>query len=793
MIKKTCDIIMIVYCLSLSLGIAAVADCADEPAVSVPAVSQENTDFADGLFVRGMYDSAIKEYERIIPAITDEKTRRTIEFKIAEAYFRKKDYVKSEVLFKQYGERYAAGDLKNRALLFQAFSAYELGSYAEALRYCSAVDGAQLDATHAALKHYYHGLILKNLHKYNEAADIFALVKDTGDMQLRAQALEERARCFQLSGSVRQANQVLEVLMKDYPKQSGIERNYLALGANYFSLGEFARSLDSFRAAEKIGVSEQDKALLYYGIVKNLYQLEKYGDVITTADMMLALPLSDAIRAEVMYVYGRALFFIEKYQHALEVLREIVERYGHTQFLEPAFLQIAWVCFKQQDMATLDVYRSKFAERLPGNEKIIEFDFLKAEMLYEQGAYAEAYLLYKQVGDVVPVFLYRAVALYKQGVCLEKTGDVNTSLTAFEAFIHAYPDDAWTVHAVLACIRITEGKKQYEQVLQWCQYYVERYVDGDTLETVYMKKAQAEYILERYDAMYESLKRILVVFPETHRLRDIAYNIGRYFERKQEYAEAIKQYKKALSLPNNTQLVNDADIQLRIGVSSYLMMQYDEARSFLLGVLHAGAVKDMPPHILLWLGEYVAAQKEYAVAIDAYAELKARGVADDMFERVLYKLALWYYEQQSWEAARAEYTELMEKYPDGELFLFARLGVAECDLKLGHVDKAKAGFEELSVSDVPFIKARAHRGLGDMYYADNMLEEAVRSYMFVTILFDDDEIVPALLLRSARIWMTLQNDDNAHALLDELDERFPGHMFKQEVKEMRDILMTHDA
>ena len=79
--------------------------------------------------------------------------------------------------------------------------------------------------------------------------------------------------------------------------------------------------------------------------------------------------------------------------------------------------------------------------------------------------------------------------------------------------------------------------------------------------------------------------------------------------------------------------------------------------------------------------------------------------------------------------------------------------------------------------------------LGNFYYEEGNLPEAARSYMFVTILFED-EMVPELMIKAARIWIELGERGNAESVIEEFRGRFPNHPLRAQAEA---LLGTSDS
>ncbi|MFC1808539.1 radical SAM protein, partial [Candidatus Omnitrophota bacterium] len=289
--------------------------------------------------------------------------------------------------------------------------------------------------------------------------------------------------------------------------------------------------------------------------------------------------------------------------------------------------------------------------------------------------------------------------------------------------------------------------------------YVVKYPKSAAMEEVLVKKAQMEFILGKLDDMEVTLKSVLEKFPATEHKREAYYNLGRYYLKKERYQDAIRYFKDASTSENIKQLIDNEQITLQLGVAYYFNTNHEEASVHLQTVFESAYRENIPHDILMWLGDYWGGKSEFEKGLAIYDYLSAQEVKTDtdttfQNERIVYKRATWSFALEKWDIARQLYHTLVKEFPQSDLVIFSRLGIAACEEYIGNDKEAEKLYEKLTNADVPFIKARAHHGLGNIFYRRGDLEEAVRSYMFVTILFDD-ELVPELMMKSARIWIEL--------------------------------------
>jgi tetratricopeptide (TPR) repeat protein len=789
--KKNTPLLLILLC-----GLFAFPVCAAEQ--SPQRSLQWQSDYADGLFVRGMYDSALKEYEKLLKDTNDADKKRAVEFKIAETYFKKRDLGKAADSFRDLEEKYTSEPARSEAAYYQGLVSYEMKKYEQALEHLGRVAVDALPPELAPKVYYYRGLCLKMLTRQDEAIAAFEAVADNEVLQIRGRAMQEIAVVQNLSGDNARSSETLEAIAREYPDMAGVEKIYLALGRNYFEIGNFQQSLESFYKAETKGVQNKDRVLLDYGIIKNVFQLKDFDSVIGRAEPLLKQQLDDGIKAEVMYLYAVALYQKKDLEKAGTVVDEILREFPKTPFKENVLVQGLWIAYERRDRSAFNTYLKRLDSDHADSLLRAEGYFLKGELLYENKEFADAADAYTKVFRINPVSRFADPSVYKNAQCLKAEAKPEEAYDAFRAYTErgltpvvngqatgdAEEKPLYLRQALLEAIALGEELGRFDDVLGFCGRFLDQFSSSSGAEEVLVKKAQMELELGKFEEMHGTLTQVLERFPATTRKREVLFNLGRNAVRLERYPEAVEHLTAAGASENVSGLVDGNEITLNLGIAQYFAGDYDQA-SKLLAEAFAGPLKDeITADILLWLGEYLGNAGDHALATEMYQYLLDReGVELNITERILYKLATWQFAQQEWQAALASYESFIQKFPDSELVLFARLGIAECKESMGLVDEAEPLYQELSNAEVPYVKARANRGLGNIYLLRGNKEEAVRSYMFVTILFDD-EMVPELMLRSAQLYIELGQYDNAQNVIAEFKQRYPDHALSKEISSL---------
>lgn len=770
----------------LSILICVVALLAVSSPVSAQSDGTQREDrvleFADGLFVRGMYDSAIAEYERIRNAYSlSAELQQKINFNSAHAYFKKGDYANAETALLQCDRSYPA-ELYQHAQLLLGMIYSETQNYQEAVRIFSALMQEQLSADQYAMASYYYGTALMNTGDVNNAAAVFSQVQDTGQVQLRARALRDMAVIYEQQGDSANARAVLETFVADYPNHADSAAIYLTLGKMYFESGDSEHAFNAFASALPAVKDAQERGAAVYGAMKSAFALGRWQDAINAFGSLQAGDCTPELYAEMVFVYASALYESGDYAAAEQAVATVVQDPANA-FYEQALTLSLWIAVGRKDVQGFEQLFIRFVGQFPDGENTAEAYFLKGQLLYDQQRWQDAAECYSIATDN-QTFRYGDLARYQYGSCLKRLGDPAQALTVFQELVKQFPNSVYAERAVLECIELADQAGQPEVGLQYAQYYSDQYPDGASREDVLLGKARLEHQAGTADAMRDTLLAVVEQYPGSARACEALYNVGLYYEKQNDHQTAIAYYQKARDAVVSGSAMDATDIDLRMA-AVYQLAEDPDSSAVIVRRIFSGPRRDrIPVDMLLVFGEYCGDRGEYATAQAVFDQAKALSQDQKVLERVLYKQADWFMVQGSTDKALTIFRNFLTQFPGSQLQLFVKLGVAQCELKRGNTAEARVLFDELSKIEVPYIKARAYAGLGDIDYKQGRKEEAVRSYMYVTVLFDD-EIVPELMVQSARIFIELQKMGDAQAVIADFEKRFPDHPLMGKITDLK--------
>lgn len=733
-------------------------------------------DFADGLFVRGVYDIAAKEYERLIERFPNYRKVDEVRFRLAESLFMLDKYSEAVVHFEKVVTSPPSPEYKTAAIFRLGTCQFHLKNYSEAKRVLTQLESEQVDGFYRYGAMYYLGKVaqaesdLKTAKsKYEEAskggnyaalsaharAEIavqesdfttavkyFEIVLKIGtDQNVYYHSALALADVFKKLNEISRAEAVLRPLMdveSDFPSFDAAIR----LSVLQFEAGKYSATLDVLR--EKIGkypTSRQiPQAHLVCGASSRALKQWKDAEKHYTAAMTFKLTKTDALEAEVGYL--ASLFEQKLYGKVLEYAGLIDQ--------DPPERFESWL-FVAQSMQAVSQQKAALA-------------------LYNR---------LEPAGPEPQLELARAL----RALLLEELNQREELVKTAARFHASYPKSATTPAILIkggdAAIEI----KDYASAILLFDY-AEKCDAIDKLPDLkyYLlyRRGIARHFAGDKSGMERDLRSSLESSHVKNMLDKILMLLGDYEQEREDYAKASAYFVRLIDEVPKSEMVVDA--RTRLGSCYYARKMNDKAAETYLSLMRDGHVVKLSPDIILWCVQYFAESKRYEDALFicniGSEKLEDPAVIAEMnfkFAEVL---------EQSGDHANAvkRYRKFITDNEKSPRRYSARLGLARCLRKTGDVDEARRLLHDLIRDTVATVKSTCTLELAELEYEQSNFDAALREYLMVAILETDETLAAPALIGAIRSCAKLSRKEDAIKYAKELIQRFPNSNYRKEAE-----------
>lgn len=536
--------------------------------------------------------------------------------------------------------------------------------------------------------------------------------------------------------------------------------------------------------------------------------------------------------AEVLYGRAQALFFLQRYQEALAPALEYLKRFPQGNFLIST-LYIAGECSYRTDrfaeaeqhyaaLLAADktgkdpareaaafgraaaAYRQgqarakeaeaaaeAFLKDFPQSQRAPEAVFFHAEAAFWLGQHAEALERYKKVPVNTP---YAENVCHQIAVCLDLLKRYDEAAGAYEDYLKRYPSGSYAQSALDRAARLRGQLNQYEKAAALYGEFFKRYANTDpkTAEEFLYRKGACEYELKQYDAMFATFSTYFDRYRAGVHKGDVLYFLAWYHsEIKQQCEAAVPLYELCGNIPGAYQkraLRLLAHTFVKLGKARFAAKQPKEgSEQFLKAAETFLQLMRKDPETLsdaseyLWTAEVFREQRRPAEAVEAFEALLKRFPAEAS-PYVIYWLGELSLNlpKPDYERAKKYFTDFVAKFPNHELLIWAKFGLAETLKGAGDTDGAWPLYQQVeqlapnAVGDPTTrdgLMLRCQLQMGRMAFDKKNWEFAQKYLLRVAMLATGEEAAEARY-KAGLATLQLGDTDAAMAIWNRLIQLF---------------------
>jgi TolA-binding protein len=741
---------------------------------------EDSARFADGLYARGLYDLAAREYRAVLKTAPPSVDRGALYFRLGECFRHLKQldaagdayqvsfttYTNSPQRFRAWyryadvfveGGRYDAAIGQLQALVAAgpppevgAAALYRLGfAQAKSARDAEAEQAfrrvlRQLpESSYAALSALALGELLDKKSGWNkEAQELYEQAAAKAESpEVAAEALVQLADKAFAARDYKTSADAFARLLKRFPENERTVASRLRAAWAFHNAGHFKEALALFAVQEKEGSADAD---WLYLAANSRRRLGEDASAREAYDRLLAShpesPLASAA------AYECALLAAKAGDH--RAVLALAPKVKPDKETEPQLLWMkaeAHEGLKEPD-AALAAYRA-LREKYPGHELSPAAELRAARVLQERGELAAA-------SD-----LYRAAAA-------------------------AHPASGVAPEALLGSAFCRASLKQYEEALKDWNRVVQDYPDFKDMDQALFGRAQAEIELGRDADAASSLEMLIKAHAKSSYVSEAHYLMGVLLE-KAERLDQVEAHYRA-SLENKPPPRIAGKVRFRLAAALQREGKNDEAAVLLQTLMSAPPDAGMPPSLVEWLARWNLEKNRWPEAEAAGARLAETPEA-------AWRPIGWYLVGRAREGGgkAAEAMAAYQKAMDGAA---PSRESADAALRLGQLalagqDAALAARSFTAAADLARgddlidVRAKSYFGLGRAAEAQNKWDDASRYYMSVGLLFDDPGLTPESLFRAAEALGKLGRKAEREGAVRELIERYPDSPWSAKARE----------
>jgi TolA-binding protein len=743
--------------------------------------ADEQMRFADGIYLRGFYETAVGEYLALLRDFPDGGHVAAALYRTGECYRQMGNQAGAERFYKRVATEFPDSEQAPRAELRRAETAIADGRGAEAATLLEGLLKHEPAPDTAAAALYYLGTSRRQADDAKGASAAYSkLLKEHADSPYVAYAALDLAAIHE--GEKDNDGQMAAW----FEKAVGTAATPAIKAEALFRWGDWAYRQGRYQAAadtlQSLLVELPDERRARDALLAaawSLYYLDRTAEAMELSEKLAAAAADAETAASGVYLRANCLRKMNRDGEALKDYEAVAQNYPGTRFAGRAAYEIMVTRFKRGEFEKVLVAAP--AQPEPANE--VDVLWMRAESERALGRNDLARGRYEALIQQFPKSPQAAPALLRLGEMAREAGRMEEASEWFRRVAGEYPKHEAVAEALKASALARVRAGDSEGALADWEALLERKIDDATSAEARLQKALVQIELKKSREAMETLDALLQDRPDGAQTARAQYWRGVLFSGKSHWEPAESALRACLSAAPDAHTA--ALARLRLAVVLQRQDRMDEAADQIDPLLSDAARVAENPALVEWVVRRRFDQGQYERVVQA-ATVLAENAREPSWRQIG-----WYWAGASQlqlgneKAATALYEKAVAEQADTREGAESQLLLAGLELKAGRHDKAEARYAAAAQSatgeDALDLRARAYFGLGEAAEAAGQPEKAARHFMSVAVLFDDPEWTPNSLYRAGQLFGRIGKQAEQASAWKELQSRYPESSFARQV------------
>lgn len=760
-------------------------------------LEQQDLDFADGLYQRGMFESAARHYEDFLGKHPQSSKRELVLFRQAESFYQHATkildgdplngnlfYIDARSVLQSLIEKFPNGAKRFDARMRLGEISYKIGDAQGGLPHLEFVvkEAKEPSVIESAL--FYAARCYERLGQKPKAEAYYRLIRD----QYREGAFGAFAS-FLLGELLSQQDRMEEAIpvlnhiwqnasQYQIPEGSGLVGDAQVLAAQLlYKLDRYAEAADAYRAFAGSSPDGAQKARAQYGAAWAEYQQLNYPAALAIANQLERQFLPADMAPGILFLQGACSYQQKDYQNAVSFFRETIANPDAGEYRERAWYQLAWSYYLAGDYIQTEAECRNLLRMGAAPDIAAKLHFLLGQAYAQQEKYETAAEELMKVELLDPNSEFIEDALYLLADLLYRAELYNRASSQFERYHKKYPNAERAQQALTWAANASFAAKDYPKAVDLANQLMQTYPGLPALHDLLYRKALAQYHLKRLDDALETLLILSQSQQSEERKPEALYWQAYIYEMKQNLAKASSVYGELLE--RYPQFNNRDEVRLRKAFCDYQNEKFDEAYDGFRQVLNSPRKKDLPVEIGFWMIVYADEAERHEDALQTAEALLALHEGPDVQERARIAQGNQLIALQQWAQAKQNAQAFLQAYPDSLFKPEIHWVLAKALEGQGEREQAAHYFEEsllqlqAMANPDPDFEAKIYVDMGRVLDSQNKRKEALDAFLRVAILFDHPRLTPEAMYRAIRCHLADDQTSEAATLMDELVEKYP--------------------
>ena len=424
-------------------------------------------------------------------------------------------------------------------------------------------------------------------------------------------------------------------------------------------------------------------------------------------------------------------------------------------------------------------------------KSLVQFQVAETRFLAKE--YGEAAKEYKRYVELFPETPEAGKAYFYAGWSEFNTKEYDQSIETLNGMLAAYPQDRYAPDSQFRIASSFYEKGEYAKAVEMAQIVLDKYPNSPVIAQALYLEANAYDQMGRdeeaikayrdvrnlYDRMFELLRGSFregknVDFENYRQLFETSsLRVAEIFRKTDQFEEAYQELIAAQETAEER--FYKAKVQMRIGDNYMEWEKFDEAWTAYNQVIELYGDTPYPPNAQYqkgeakyFAGDYAAAREDYLQLLEDYPD------SDTGLRSAALYSAGWSAEKLGVvDQAIASYTQAVDNFPRSDQAPLCLLRIARLNYEQQKVEEAIEAYKAITESyQETRHTADAYYGLGILYRDEDRKDEAIAAFSKVDR--DARETYIAALIEAANLYISQDRIAEGRALLNQLLEGVTG-------------------
>ena len=740
--------------------------------------ADEQMRFADGIYLRGFYETAVTEYLALLRDHPDSEHAPAALYRTGECYRQMGNPTGAERFYKQLVAQHPQSDPAPRAELRRAELAIAADRPDEAAALLTGLLAGNPAPDVAAAASYYLGFsrLRAGDEKGASAAYERLLAEHKASPYAAYAALDLAALHAKDKGNAGQMETWFEQALAAAATPAAKAEALFRWGDWAYRNERYPQAADLLQQLLVEFPNERRARDARLAAAWSLYYLDRAPEALEFAEKLEQDAADAETAASGVYLQANCLRKMNRDGEALAKYETVARDYAGTRFADRAAYEIMVTRFKRGEFEQALVV----APAQPEAGQEADVLWMRAECERELGRLDAARGRYEALAQDHPKSPQAAPALLRLGEMARTAGRLDDAATWFRRAADEYPKNEAAGEALKASALARMRAGDAKGALADWDALLARKLDAPAAAEARLQKALTLIELKKTKDALATLEEVAQgdQAARAHFWRGVLLADG------EKWAEAERALRASLAAAPDPQTA--ALARLRLAVVLQRQDRMDEAVDQIEPLLDQPELVADNPALVEWAVRRRFDQGHYERTARA-AEALAQNAREPSWRQIGWHWAGASQAQLGNEKeAAACYEKAVAEKAQTREGAESQLLLAGLDLQAKRAAQAAeryaAAAEAASGDDALDLRARAYFGLGESAEAAGQAEKAARHFLSVAVLFDDPEWTPHSLFRAGQLFDQLGQPAERDSAWRELRQRYPDSSFAKQVE-----------